>query len=93
MIRAADTFDIIFQTHPDKTFHQIVKDMNQLVGKEFNKSVFSSLKKIMNNKLFHDLVDAQKLPDLLFKLMDEISVSGVDDGTDITVYFLTYLDR
>ena len=83
LIRAADTFDILFQTHPEKTLPQIMKDMNKLVSKEFNKSVFSSLEKIMNNKLFHDLVDAQKLPDILFKLRDEISVSGVDDGTDI----------
>ncbi len=83
LIRAADTFDIIFQTHPEKTLTQIMKDMNTLVGKEFNKSVFSSLKKVMNNNLFNDLVDAQKLSDLLFKLRDEISVSGIDDGTDI----------
>jgi len=83
LIRAADTFDILFQTHPEKTLPQIMNDMNKLVSKEFNKSVFSSLKKIMNDKLFHDLIDAQKLPDLLFKLRDEISVSGVDDGTDI----------
>jgi HD-GYP domain-containing protein (c-di-GMP phosphodiesterase class II) len=83
LIRAADTFDIIFQTHPEKTLPQVMKDMNKLVSKEFNKSVFSSLKKIMNDNLFHDLVDAHKLTDLLFKLRDEISVSGVDDGTDI----------
>ena len=83
LIRAADTFDIIFQTHPEKTLPQIMKDMNKLVSKEFNKSVFSSLKKVMNNNLFHDLVDAHKLPDLLFKLRDEVSVSGIDDGTDI----------
>ncbi len=84
LIRAADTFDIIFQTHSDKTLSEIMKDMDELVNKEFNKSVFSSLKKIMNdNNLFHDLVDAQELPDLLFKLRDEISVSGIDDGTDI----------
>ena len=83
LIRAADTFDIIFQTHPEKTLPQIMKDMNKLVSKEFNKSVFSSLEKVMNNNLFHDLVDAHKLPDLLFKLRDEVSVSGIDDGTDI----------
>jgi len=83
LIRAADTFDIIFQTHPEKTLPQIMNDMNKLVSKEFNKSVFSSLKKVMNNNLFHDLVDAHKLPDLLFKLRDEVSVSGIDDGTDI----------
>jgi HD-GYP domain-containing protein (c-di-GMP phosphodiesterase class II) len=84
LIRAADTFDIMFQTHPDKTLSEIMKDMNELVNKEFNKSTFSSLKKIMNdNNFFHDLVDAQELPDLLFKLRDEISVSGIDDGTDI----------
>ena len=28
LIRAADTFDIIFQTHPEKTLPQIMKDMN-----------------------------------------------------------------
>lgn len=84
LIRAADTFDIIFQTHPDKTLSEIMKDMDDLVNKEFNKSVFSSLKRIMNdNNLFHDLIDAQKLSDLLFKLRDEISVSGIDEGTDI----------
>ncbi len=84
LIRAADTFDIIFQTHPDKTLSEIMKDMSKLVDKEFNKSIFLSLKKIMNdNNLFHDLVDAQELHDLLFKLRDEISVSGIDDGTDI----------
>ncbi len=84
LIRAADTFDIIFQTHPDMTLPEIMKDMNELVNKEFSKSIFSSLKKIMNDgNLFHDLVDAQKLPDLLFKLRDGISVSGIDDGTDI----------
>ena len=84
LIRAADTFDIIFQTHPDKTLPEIMREMNGLVNKEFNKSVFSSLKKIMkDNKLFHNLVDAQGLSGLLFKLMDEISVSGIDDGTDI----------
>ena len=84
LIRAADTFDIIFQTHPEKTLSEILNDMNELVNKEFNKPIFSSLKNIMiDGNLFHDLVDAQKLPDLLFKLRDGISVSGIDDGTDI----------
>lgn len=84
LIRAADTFDIIFQTHPDKTHSEIMKNMKDLVNKEFNKSIFSSLKRIMcDNNLFHDIVDAQKLPDLLFKFRDEISVNGIDDRTDI----------
>ncbi|MBC8548587.1 MAG: HD domain-containing protein [Candidatus Brocadiales bacterium] len=84
LIRAADTFDIIFQIHPEKTLSEILNDMSELVNKEFNKSIFSSLKKIMiDGNLFHDLVDAQKLPDLLFKLRDGISVSSIKDGTDI----------
>ncbi len=83
LIRAADTFDIILQTHPDKTLSEIMESMEDLAGKEFNKPVFSSLKRVMNKNLFHDLIDAQGLSDLLFKLRDEISVSGIGDGTDI----------
>lgn len=84
LIRAADTFDTILQTNPDKTLSEIMKNMKELVNKEFNKSVFSSLKKIMSdNNFFHDLVDAQKLPGLLFRLRDEIPANGIDDRTDI----------
>lgn len=83
LIRAADTFDIILQTHPNKTLSEIMKNMKDLVNNEFNQSVYLSLKKVMDNNLFHDLTDAQKLSDLLFKLRDEISVNDIDDGTDI----------
>jgi HD-GYP domain-containing protein (c-di-GMP phosphodiesterase class II) len=84
LIRAADTFDTILQNHPNKTLSEIMKNMKELVDIEFNKSVFSSLKKVMkDNNLFSEIIDAQKLPKLLFKLRDDISISGVDDRTDI----------
>ena len=84
LIRAADTFDTILQNHHDKTLSDIMRNMKELANIEFSKSVFSSLEKVMkDNNLFLDIVDAQKLPKLLFKLRDEISISGVDDRTDI----------
>ncbi len=84
LIRAADTFDIMLQNQSDITLTVIMKKMKELVGMEFNKSVFSSLKKVMkDNNLFLDIVDAQKLPKLLYKLRDSIKISGINSGTDV----------
>ncbi len=84
LIRAADTFDTMLQNQSDITLTVIMKKMKELVGMEFNKSVFSSLKKVMkDNNLFLDIVDAQKLPELLYKLRDSIKISGINSGTDV----------
>ncbi len=84
LIRAADTFDTMLQNQSDITLTVIMKKMKELVGMEFNKSVFSSLKKVMkDNNLFLDIVDAQKLPKLLYKLRDSIKISGINSGTDV----------
>lgn len=84
LIRAADTFDTILQTTSDNTFSAIMKNMQARENKEFNKSIFSSLEKTMkDDNLFHDIVNTQSLSSLLFKIRDEVSVSGIDDGTDI----------
>ncbi len=84
LIRVADTFDAMLRAAPNKTLSEVLGKMENRVDKEFKKSIFSSMKKIMSgNGFFQEIIDIPKLTSLLFRLRDEISVEGIEEKMDV----------
>ncbi len=84
LIRVADTFDVILQNTSDKTCSGIIKNMKDRADKEYEKSIFDQLEKIMSDdKFFQDISDVSRLSPLLLVLRDDISVSGINEKADI----------
>lgn len=84
LIRVADAFDVLLQNSSNKTSSEILGNMQDRTDKEFEKSIFSLLEKIMSDdNVFQSVLDVSKLTSLLFKLRDEVKVSDIDEKKDV----------
>ncbi len=84
IIRAADTFDFLLREVSNKTPSEVIKKMEVRVDREFRKSFFPPIKKIMSeSRFFQDIIDIPSLSSLIFRLRDEISVEGIEESTDV----------